>query len=198
MKTPRGWAFRWVQVGGGTFLLLLVLVVGYAGLLLDWKARPHCHKQVELSLRQWQEDHQTSGYPNAGGRSQASLRLLRDYLAGPVVEEKYRYVPGLTGEDPGHLVLLYLNQPTRWVWHGQPRSRLRPKGWIVVPVDFALQGEPRPGALRGELSEWVQEVEFKRRLHETLDFLRTQQRPDWETAVAEHQRFLDSLDRHGH
>ncbi|MBE7503690.1 MAG: hypothetical protein HS113_26055 [Verrucomicrobiales bacterium] len=32
----------------------------------------------------------------------------------------------------------------------------------------------------------------------TVLFLRTERRPDWETAVAEHQRFLDSLDRHGH
>ncbi|MCZ7634683.1 MAG: hypothetical protein M5U12_00565 [Verrucomicrobia bacterium] len=95
MKTPRGWAFRWVQVGGGAVLLLLVLVVGYAGLLLDWQARPSCHKQVYLSLLQWQEDHHTSAFP-------------------------------------------------------------------------------------------------------TLDFLRTQQRPDWETAVAEHQRIIDSLNRHGH
>jgi hypothetical protein len=186
-----------VQVGGGTVLLLLVLVVGYAVLLLDWQARPYCHKQVYLSLLQWQEDHHPSGFPNAGGLSQASLMLLRDYLAGTVVEEKYRYVPGLTGEDPRHLVLLYLAQPTRWIWHGQPRSRLRPKGWIIVPVDFAMLGEPRPGAKRGELSEWLEEAEFKRRLGETLDFLRTQQRPDWETAVAEHQRFLDSLNLHG-
>jgi hypothetical protein len=47
----------------------------------------------------------------------------------------------------------------------------------------------------GEASERVSFEDFRARLTGTLDFLRTNQRPSWQTVVAEHGKFLHSLDR---
>ena len=66
------------------------------------------------------------------------------------------------------------------------------KKWLVVPVDFGL-GRP----VQGELSERITTDDFKRRLGATIDFVRTNQRPNWQTVVAEHTKFLQSLEQVG-
>lgn len=188
---------RVVCVSSSLLALVILCLVGFAVALLDWRMRPMCHKQIMLSLMQWEQDHGRGrgGYPNEGGRSRESLSVLREMLAVPTVESTYRYVAGLRPDDPGDLVLLYLAQPTRWIWHGRPRTRLVPKGWIVVPVDFALSST-RTVAVPGECSEWLPGKAFAERLRSTLDFVRTNQRPNWQTVIAEHAPVLEALERH--
>jgi hypothetical protein len=88
---------------------------------------------------------------------------------------------------------MYVGQPTRWTWHAQKPTIFREKAWIVVPVDFATGSRPQAGP--GELSERISTDEFRRRLRRTVDFIRTNQRPNWQTIVAEHTKFLESIER---
>jgi hypothetical protein len=43
------------------------------------------------------------------------------------------------------------------------------------------------------LSERVSLDEFRSTLKRTLDFIRTNERPNWQAVVAEHSKFLNSL-----
>jgi hypothetical protein len=52
----------------------------------------------------------------------------------------------------------------------------------------------RPKSGPGELSERVSLDEFRSRLKRTIDFIRTNERPNWQTIVAEQTKFLDSID----
>jgi hypothetical protein len=52
----------------------------------------------------------------------------------------------------------------------------------------------RPPSGPGELSERVSLAEFRSRLQRTLDFVRTNERPNWQTIVAEHAKFLDAVE----
>lgn len=178
---------RWIPVG---IVALPVLCVAGCYLLIDWNSRPVCHKLAYISFRMWMGDRGTNVFPNILGRSLDSLREVREEMSSSILEEKYHYVPGLQEGDPGDLVLMYLKQPTRWIWHGQPRTILARKGWIVVPADFTdrhRQSGP------GEVSEWVSTSEFKRRLQAALDFVRTNERPHWQTVVMEHSEFLKTV-----
>ena len=135
----------------------------------------------------------TNAFPNATGHSADSLALIRDEMGGQMDwAQSYRYVPGLHRDDPGDLILMYLVQPTRWTWHGPPPTVFTPKAWIVVPLDFTMSGPLAAG--RGELSERVSLDMFRSRLRRTLDFIRTNERPSWQTVVAEHTRFLDCIE----
>jgi hypothetical protein len=187
---------RLVVVGGGLLLGFVLCLATFVGLLLDWGERPLCHKQIMLSFEQWQAEERTDAFPNVDGGSRPSLSALRQMLANPAVETKYRYVAGLRADDPGDLVLMYLAQPTRWIWHGRPRTRLAAKGWMVLPVDFAC-APARAVAAPGECSERLSNKAFASRLRSTLDFVRTNQRPNWETVIAEHAAVIAALDRHG-
>ena len=62
-----------------------------------------------------------------------------------------------------------------------------------MPEPFAPP-EGRPPSGPGELSERVSLDEFRSRLRRTLDFVRTNERPHWQTVVAEHGKFLDSIE----
>jgi len=62
---------------------------------------------------------------------------------------------------------------------------------MFVPVDFTMGGRQVRGG--GELSERVSLDEFRSRLKRTLDFIRTNERPNWQAVVAEHSKFLNSL-----
>lgn len=177
--------FRIAAIG----LVSLGALLAYWRFYFDWEGRPSCHKAIETAVHIQMSDPKSDFYPNASGSSRGSIDLLKDSLSFPM--DHYRYVPGLRPDDPGELVLFYFDQPTRWIWHGPPRSIFEEKGWIVVPVDFALGGRPLRGG--GELSEWIPEDEFRRRLRATLDFVRTNGRPHWEAVVEEHTRFLETL-----
>jgi hypothetical protein len=60
----------------------------------------------------------------------------------------------------------------------------------VVLVDF---GDGRP--VQGELSERVTMDEFKRRLSAPIDYVPTNQRPNWQAVVAEHTIFFSGLSK---
>ena len=184
----------------GAFVLLVGLAFGYYHLILDWSGRPYCHKQFMLSFIQWMGDQgmdinsHTNGFPDLNGKSAESLAAIREQMGGHMSwATGYKYVPGLREDDPGDLVLMYFDRPTRWTWHGPPPPTIfKEKAWIVVPVDFAIGGRRPSGP--GELSERVSLDEFRTRLRRTLDFVRTNERPNWQTVVAEHTKFLDSIE----
>lgn len=184
---------------GGVLAVLVGLAFGYNQFILDWSGRPYCHKQIMLSFMAWMDDQgmdinsHKNAFPNVIGKSAESLAVIREQMGGKMRwADGYRYVPGLREDDPGDLVLMYLDRPTRWTWHGTPPSIFKSKAWIVVPVDFAIGGRWPSG--QGELSERVSLVEFRSRLRRTLDFVRTNERPHWQTVVAEHAKFFDSLE----
>ena len=180
---------------GGAFAGLVGLAFGYYCLILDWQARPFCHKQIMMSFLVWMHDQGagTNTFPNVSGKGADSLAEIREEMAGNMRwANGYKYVPGLREDDPGDLVLMYLDRPTRWTWHGPPPTIFEKKAWIVVPVDFAMGDRARSGP--GESSERVSLDEFRNRLRRTLDFVRTNERPNWQTVVAEHTKFLDSIE----
>jgi hypothetical protein len=194
MRTIR--ALVWVCA---TLAALVGLAFGCYHFGLDWSGRPFCHKQIMMAFLTWMDDQggdinsQTNAFPNANGKGAESLETIREMMGGNMRwASGYRYVPGLRQDDPGDLVLMYLDRPTRWTWHGQPPSILTRNAWIVVPVDFATAGRRHSGP--GELSERVSPEEFRSRLTRTLDFVRTNQRPNWQAVVAEHALFLKSLE----
>lgn len=184
----------------GVFLLcgLLMVQAGYIRFILDWRGQPVCHKGLMLSLEIWSEDHDTNAFPNIAGSGRRSLAELRDEYPRADLEDRYRYVAGLHHDDPGDLVLMYVNQPTRWVWHGVPKTIFARQAWIVVPVDFTLGlYAPRDTEVisPGECSETLSTEQFRTRLRRTLDFVRTNNRPNWQAVVAEHTKFLESIER---
>lgn len=192
---------RLIGWGAGVLLAMIGLALGYYFFILDWQGRPFCHKQIMFAfLNLTHPDggdltHAQEPFPNVRGLSQDSLATIREGMGGFMTwTNDYNYVPGLQEDDPPELVLLYFNRPTRWNVHISPPAIFEKKEWIIVPVDFgdgvrtgAHQGEP------GECGEWVSEAGFRRRLEGTLDFIRTNERPNWTTIVAEHTKFLNSL-----
>jgi hypothetical protein len=177
-----------------TLALAIVLPLSYYYFILDRQGRPYCHKQIMLSFLMWMDyQKSTNAFPNIGGRSADSLEALHSEMNGMSWAQNYHYVPGLNRDDPGDLVLMYVTQPTRWTWHGQTPTIFTEKAWILVPVDFKNSWRTNVG--RGELSERISGEEFKTRLQRTLDFIRTNQRPNWQTIIAEHTKFLNSMER---
>jgi hypothetical protein len=95
---------------------------------------------------------------------------------------------------------MYMPKPTRYIWHDRPQTIFEDKRWMVVPLDLM----DSPGALAtwierdmtymGECSERLTLDEFRVRLKKTLDFLRQNERPNWQTVVAENEAFLKSID----
>jgi hypothetical protein len=188
-----------VLTAAGALFVLVALALIYYHFILDWEGRPYCHKQVLSAFKMWMQDNgmdinsDTNPFPNVNGVGKDSLASINEEMNGHMDwAEGYKYVPGLREGDPGDLVLLYVDRPTRWVWHGPASTIFKKKAWIIVPVDFAMGGRPQSGP--GELSERVSLEEFRIRLRRTLDFVRTNERPHWQTVVAEHTKFLGSLE----
>ena len=197
MRTKR--VMSWI---GGTSAVLVGLAFGYYNFILDWQGRPFCHKQFMFGFLEVM--HPSGGdilddprpFPNANGLSQVSLAAISENMGGYTVwTNDYSYVPGLREDDPPDLVLMYFNRPTRWNWHGPPPTIFKEKAWIIVPVDFGSGSGFRPHTGQvGECSERVSLDEFRSRLRRTLGFVRTNERPNWQTIVAEHSKFLDSIE----
>lgn len=167
---------------------------------LDWDGKPFCHKQIFGAFMNWSEGNgsdinsRAKPFPNVHGQGKESLAAIRDAFDGEMDwANDYKYVPGLKQDDPGDLVLMYFDRPTRWITHVVPSSLLTETAWIIVPVDFTMSGRPLSG--QGEMSERVSLDEFRARLKRTLDFVRKNKRPNWQTVVAEHTAFLDELER---
>ena len=191
---------RWIILAIGTVIAVLAgLVVVYNNFIWDRDAQPYCHKQILGAFNCWMGEQgmdinkHTNAFPNVRGSSTLSLLAIGDYTGSMDWAKMYRYVPGLRENDRGDLVLMYLDRPTRWVWHGQTPTIFESKAWILVPVDFKMGREHLAG--RGELSERVSLEEFRSRLQRTLDFVRTNERPNWRSVVAEHTEFLNSIPR---
>jgi hypothetical protein len=188
-------------IGGIAGLLAIVI-----GLWFSYnhfmEGRPYCHKGIMFGFKMWMRENgmdfnsHNNAFPNINGMGADSLATISNGMAGHMEWAKdYRYVPGLHEDDPGDLLLMYLDRPTRWTWHGSPPKvfMFKKKAWLVIPVDFTMGGRrPSPGG--GELSERVSRDEFRSRLRRTLDFVRTNERPHWQTVVAEHTKFLDSIE----
>lgn len=176
--------------------VLLFAEASHVRFILDWRGQPVCHKVLMTSFDNWTEDNGTNAFPNIGGNSRDSLAELRDSYPGAQLEERYTYVAGLHKDDPGDLVLMYVNEPSRWTWHGGPKTIFSQQRWITVPVDFTLgQYNNRETKITGggECSEALSPEQFGIRLQRTLDFVRTNNRPNWQTVVAEHSKLLESL-----
>ena len=130
--------------------------------IADHSAQPVCHKQVDLLFQQWQDEHKTREFPNVDGESQASLEAIKGFGEMPNIKAHYNYVPGLRRGDPDDLVLMYVNQPTRWTWHGQTPTIFGQTAWILVPIDMKLFGQRERDTLPpGEFSERVLIDEFR-------------------------------------
>jgi hypothetical protein len=183
-----------VKIAAGAAFVYIVLGVAYYYFILDREGRPYCHKQFYLAFKTWMDDRSTNAFPNTVGRSADSLAEIQEEMGGSTNwAAHYRYVPGLYEDDPGDLILMYFDSPTRWKWHGPSPTIFQEKAWIIVPADFTQSS--RRVSHSGELNEWVPTQEFCNRLQRTIDFVRTNQRPNWGTVVAEHTEFLDSIKR---
>jgi hypothetical protein len=187
----------------GILAILIGLAFGYHHFILDWDGRPTCHKMIMFGFLNVM--HPAGGnilndpkpFPNVKGLSRDSLATIRDSVGGDMDWAKdYNYVPGLREDDPPDLVFMYFNRPTRWNWHGVAPTIFNEKAWIIIPVDFGtgLNFRPHTGQ-GGECSERVSLDEFRSQLRRTLDFIRTNQRPNWQTVVAEHEKFLESIEQ---
>ena len=175
----------------GAAALLLAGVVQIQAVMNEPPGKPVCHKAVNFALLSWQDQNATSGYPNVAGRSTDSLARCDKLLHNDKLSGKYKYVPGLTRDDPGELVLLYMAKPTRWTWHGERPSKTAPLKWLVVPVDFRTSSRKFNG--NGEQSEQLTEDQFFTRLEGTLRFIEANERPNWESIVKEHRAFLETV-----
>ncbi len=166
--------------------------------IYDHRNEPLCHKAMMFAATTWLDDRKTDILPNVDGHGEQSLAELRSYLGDDSWPEMYRYVPGMRKGDPGDLVLAYMPVPTRYIFHGEPQTIFAEPKWILVPLDFTghwCVGLPddRDIPLAGEQCERVPLEELKSRLKKTLDFLRNNDRPNWQTVVVEHTRFIDSI-----
>ena len=182
-------AVKWTSITLAVFVCSLLV---YTRFILDWQGQPVCHKVLMSEFEIWMDDNHTNVFPNVRGVGRDSLAEIHSYPTRVHLEDRYGYVAGLRKDDPGDLVLAYVNQPTRWIWHGVSRTIFNEKRWIVVPVDFTVW-ERREPTMPGECSETLSSDEFRERLKKTIDFVRTNQRPNWEAVVAEQTKFLDSI-----
>jgi hypothetical protein len=182
--------------------MLFGLAFVYFRFFLDWNSQPFCHRVINGEFLQLMHPqggditHDPKPYPNVKGLSEDSLATVNGYRDWA---KDYNYIPGLREDDPQDLVLMYFNRPTHWNWHGEPPSVFREKEWIIIAVGFPEPDSfhPRAGQF-GELSERVSSDEFRVRLKRTLDFIRTNGRPNWQAIVAEHTKFLDSITNQFH
>jgi hypothetical protein len=190
-------AILWIA---GIIAILIGLAFGYYRFILDWDGRPISHAQIYLAFAESMHEpgvnyaNDPKPFPNVKGLSQDSLATIRDKMGGDMNwSTNYNYVSGLRENDPGDLVLMYFNRPTRWTWFAAaPPTIFKEKEWIIIPVDFGIGMRPR-SIQEGDYSERVSLNEFRSRLRRTLDFVRTNERPNWQTIVAEQTKFLDSI-----
>lgn len=73
---------------------------------------------------------------------------------------------------------------------------------MVTPFDFTGVADPkiappvrRDIPARGECSERLTDKEFAARLRKTLKYLQDNNRPNWQTVVAENEKLLSSLEK---
>lgn len=184
MKLRR--AAKWIAV---SLLTLSAIAVCYFYLIIDRRNSPGCHKNLYLSFMIWADDY-TNVFANVHGSSTESLSAMDENLGNSLFWiARYNYIPGMRKDDPKELILMYLKRPTRWINHVRPQTIFQKKNWMIAP----LKGLSDDIDVSGEYSQKISTPEFKQRLQQTLDFVRTNQRPNWESIVAEHTKFLNQL-----
>lgn len=188
------------------FLLVTLWIVLSKLVLVDWNAKPFCEKQITSAIRVWASDQETNLLPNIEGSSSLSLASMAEqFVVTNIILRDYHYVSGLQQDDPGNLVLIYFNQPTRWRMHVRPEARWKPKHWLVMPIAALEAGVNREAERVGHATHQVfgfgeqgivlSTEQFTNRLLATLDYLRTNNRPHWQAVAKEHTAFIDSLSK---
>jgi hypothetical protein len=177
-----------LKVGCLTVSVLFILSLAGFVILNHLPPGPEiiCDRMLDASIQQWGLESGNTNvstfYPNAAGRSRASLTLITNFLGSTLLD--YNYVPGLRPDDTSDLILFYVREPCRRRWHGDSWSPFREKRWRVVNPQFMGPYE---------LGEALTTAEFKKRLSATLEFLQKNQRQHWTNAVREHREFLNSI-----
>lgn len=185
--------------------VLIILALGVAFFRCKC-IRPHlpleCTRILQAGFEQWWMTERIDAnkdryYPNVGGNSRESFTLIVPYIkGGENTLRNYGYVPGLRTSDPRDLILMYYKQRTKFLFHMDcltPFEALtRKPGWIVIPPGDE-PGTRTPGILDAEGSDWIDASEFIRRLQATLDFLKENNRPNWENVAREQTEFLNSI-----
>lgn len=190
MKRPRKIA---LVIGGVLFLVL----VGLTTVIILGPPGPSfvCHRLLDGALQQWMLD-TTNGvtYPNVDGSSSRSLALVIPYidLHDTNVLHDYMYVPGIRTDDPDNLILFYLRAPSRRTWHGDLHWFSGPKRWVVINPRMSSP-DSNCGRTGGEVCEAISMPEFRDRLRATLNYLKRNERPGWQTAEQEHMRFVSTI-----
>ena len=148
-----------------------------------------CHRGLESALIQWAyEAGKTNQYPNVNGDAVASLAEVDPYWGPGHISDRYGYVPGLNFDDSPDLVLTYLKLPTAYTWHGDHDHNIfSPRKWMVLSPQMTTAGTC------GEGGDLLETSEFKKRLLATIDFLKTNNRPNWEVVAREQMAFIASL-----
>lgn len=171
-----------------TLGVLAALVLTVSTLFVLWSGpRPLCHRAIDGAFQQWMlENGRTHVYPNASGIGSNSLAMIERFFGQDI--QQYRYVPGLSNEDPKDLVLMYMRTQTHYTWHSDTEHTIfSPRRWMVLSPDILMGGTCPEG---GEL---LDTPEFKRRLQITVAFLREHQRPYWQVVAEEQSDFLKSI-----
>jgi len=95
--------------------------------------RPLCHRALDGAFQQWMlETSHTNTFPNANGIGSNSLAMIEPFFSHDI--QRYKYVPGLTCDDPKDLVLMYLGTQTHYTWHGDTEHTIffRDAGWYFL------------------------------------------------------------------
>jgi hypothetical protein len=153
-----------------------------------------CHRLLDAGLHEWMiETTNKVQYPNVAGSSRRSLAVLVPYLGlNTNALRDYMYVPGLHSDDPENLILFYVKEPARRTWHGDSYWSLKPKRWIVLNPQMSIPDSDSSRA-GGEVCEAISTAEFKDRLRITLDYLKRNNRLNWESIEKEQAQFLNSI-----
>ena len=111
-------------------------------------------------------------------------RHFKDHGVLSAEHNPFRYVQGLKKDDPQDLVVMYTKEMIHWRTKHLPSYEETPK-WLAMG--------PREHHYWGRGDGWIDSTEFTRRLRKTLDFLRDNERPNWEQTVGDHGRFLQQV-----
>lgn len=193
---------------------VILLAIAAVCSFIAWKKifnppgpRPWCQRAFAAAFEQWfMENSNTNGegvYPNSEGRGRESIAQFGKFTkCGDMIYKDYGYVPGLRESDPKDLVLMYMKQKTRHTWHGDHSPTIFTKEkWMVlgphihednsyIKKDGKEISNPEYCPEGGRLEETAV---FKERLVRTLEFLKENNRPCWETVTMEHTAFLNSI-----
>jgi hypothetical protein len=144
---------------------------------------------LDSEFQQWMlETGNKNIFPNIGGTGSNAMVLMEHY--GRRRHERYGYVSGLREDDPPNLVLMYLKERTAYTWHADSDHTIfSHRRWMVLSPQFIQQRT----STYPEGGELLETPEFEKRLRATLEFLKTNQRTNWQTVTEEQMAFLESV-----